>query len=379
MTEIFDPSSITTWISLSAAALLLIAFIARTVINSKIAEKLIKKDTYSLLKSIIFKTFWIVLVIVIIAGLISIIEIFVNNKMKKVAEQIQKSEQMLHDWSLIEDEQKESALESLKQATNEFESYENLMLYATALGNQGRFNEALNSYNQALTYKKTKELFLNKGIAEQSLGKLEDAKTSLHLALTTQSGMPNKTIFDGKALFNLSTIFIEEFQVDNLNKNLLDSALFFFSQAELKLNQQSKMMGELYSQKALVYEFLKDYDNAEKFYIKAINVKTELAYTNEEIMSLAITNNNAATLLLKTGYIEDAIRYSEEAIFIFNNAKNYNYLGYAYYTYAEAHEKIERYDLATKYYKKARESFNISGVLTYDDKISKKLNELRKK
>lgn len=377
--NLFDPSSITTWIALSAAGLLVVAFIARTIINSKIAENLFKKDTYLILKNIITKVFWIVLVIVIIAGIISVIEIFVNNKMKEVAEQIRKSEQMLHDWSLIDDADKNSALESLKQATNEFESYENLMIYGSGLGNVGRFNEALNIYNKAIKHKVSKELLLNKGIAEQTLGQFQNAKISYKKVFLAESNLPNKNLFDAKAHFNLASTFLEEYQVDYSNLELIDSAFIYLQNAESMLNPISKLMGEVYSQKALAYELNKEYSESEKYYIKAINTKTELAFRDEGIISLAITNNNAASLLLKTGYIEDAINYSEEAIYIFRNAKNYGYLAFAYYNYAEAHEKLDKWKIAKEYYEKSLESFNLAGIPTYDDKVMSKIELMKNK
>lgn len=376
--KLFDPSSISNWIALSAAGLLVIAFIARTIINSKMAEGLLKKDTYLILKTIISKVFWIVLIIVLIAGSIGIIEIFVNNKMKEVAAQIRKSEQMLHDWSLIEDADKKSALASLKQATIEFESYENLMLYGTGLGNVGRFNEALNVYNKAIQHKTTKELLLNKGIAEQRLGQFTQAKQSFSLVYAAQSNLPNKDLFDAKAYFNMASTLLDEYQVDYSNTCLVENAMMYLKKAEDMLNPLSSLMGIVYSQKALAYEFNQEYEKSELYYIKAINTKTALAFGNEDIISLAITNNNAASLLLKTGFIEDAIKYAQDAIYIFRNAKDYGHLAYAYYNKAEAYEKLENWHLALEIYQKSLESFNLAGISTYDTKLLDKIKHVKK-
>ena len=80
--DLFDPSKITTWISLSAAALLIVAFMARLVINSEAIKRVTKQNTYLVLKSVINKTFILALIIILAAASITFFNSYVTGNVK---------------------------------------------------------------------------------------------------------------------------------------------------------------------------------------------------------------------------------------------------------------------------------------------------------
>ena len=285
--ELFDPSKITTWISLSAAGLLLLIFIAKLVINSEPIKKVTKKNTYNLLKSTINKTFYIVIIIVILAGSITIFDKYINNKMRKVAEEVQQSQHLIQEWSILEESDKQSAINSLRLSAYKFHTYEGYFMYATMLSKNDNLSEARIAYNDALKIKKTKEAFLDLSIVEKDLGLIDDALINLENAEKTDGYLLNNKVINAKIYFNFSSIYLNKYEENKLDK-YLSIAENFLEKSKYLSNVNSNLQSSLYGLKARLYESKKEYEKSARYYLKSVTIRSKYLFGSNEFIKLEL-------------------------------------------------------------------------------------------
>jgi tetratricopeptide (TPR) repeat protein len=216
------------------------------------------------------------------------------------------------------------------------------------------------AFDKALALKETKEAYLNNGYALQQMGKFDESIESLVRGLRIESDSFNATIFQSKLHYNLASSYIDIYQnqlESNPDKELLRKAKSHLDQALVGLRENTDYQGDLYGLRAMLHEFEGNYEKSIEMYDKTINIRIAQFFETESARSLAVTNNNAGSLLLKgffesdkmkqKGY-EHAIKYFEEALYIFN-AGNFLYekaftlfnLGEAYYKLGSADVALE--------------------------------------
>ncbi|MBQ4811519.1 tetratricopeptide repeat protein [Pseudoalteromonas luteoviolacea] len=387
--ELFDPSKITTWISLSAAALLLVAFIGRLVVNAKAIERITRKDTYLILKSVINKAFYLALFIVVASLSVSLFDSYINNALREVAKETQESQKLIQEWALLEESDKVTALANLQLATRRFASYENHFMYATALSNAARYDQAVLEYEKALALKQTKEVYLNKGISLQRLGQYNEAIDAFETGLLAHSDSYNVEIFQSKLYFNLASVYLDIYQ-SNLGKapeeEHLAIALENLQKAENGVLNATNYKASIYGLKGLLYELKEEFVDSAKYYEKSLIIRRNNYFGSDQARDLAVTNNNIASLLLDVIFEDDeegtstflsAKSFAEEALYIFQ-AGGFSYdSGYAMFNLAESHNKLGNLEVALEYYTKSKESFSVNGVDMYDSIIAQKINAIQ--
>lgn len=383
--DFFDPSKITTWISLSAAALLFLLGIARIIVKSEPIKKITKQHTYSLLMSLLNRSFIIVILIVIGAVSLSFFDGYVTNAMKSTAEQMKKSQQLIQEWALLEDSDRKTALSTLKSASESFDSYESFFMYASALNNEGEYEDAVMIFDKAIALKKTKEAYLNKGFALQQLGKYQDSIQSLIQGLSADSNSYNTAIFQSKLHYNIASSSLDIYQTQlesSPNSKLLDTAKKHLDLATIGLRENTNYQGDLYGLSGMYYEFKGEYLKSIEMYDKALAIRISQLFESKLARDFAITNNNVGSLLLKgffeleksnlKGY-EDSIRYLEEALYIFSAGNFSNEKAYVLYNLGEAYNKLGKLEYALEHLQSSLTIFK-----TYSSPHAQKVENLIK-
>jgi tetratricopeptide (TPR) repeat protein len=250
-------------------------------------------------------------------------------------------------------------------------------MYASILDENDKLNEARSAYNEALKLKKRKEAYLNLAIVEQNLGLLDDALKSLTTAKEAQSNLLNEKIIDAKISYNFASIFLDKYQ-NNKNDIYLKKAEEYLNKSIYLVNVNSNLQASFYNAKAMLYEFQKKYQESANYYLKSINLKTNILFKNNEFLKLGITYNNISTLLLKVHDYRGAKENAYEAIKIFNNMSNNIYATYAYFNLAEAEEKLGKLKNSLFNYQHAKDSY-LSSLFQnkiIENKINDKINLL---
>ena len=352
--DLFDPTKITTWISLVAAGLLFLLAIARLVIKSEVIKQITRKDIYQILKITLNRAFYVVILIVCIAGSISFFDSYVTNAMRSTAEEMKKSQQLIQEWALLEDRDRVSALNSLQAAAQSFNTYEGYFMYASALMAERKFTESILMLDKALALKTTKEAYLNKGVALQSLAKFDEALDTLMLGISSSSDSYNSSLFQSKLHYNIASTYLDIYQSQlgsSPDESLLSKAEKHLAYADKGLRGTSDYLGDLYALKGLLFEFSGDYQQSIEMYNKANTIRTNNFFGSTEARDIAVTNNNVASLLLKGFFdserdnnmaYERALQYARDALYVFESGGYDIEKAIALYNIGEALFKLRR-------------------------------------
>lgn len=372
----FNPESISNWISLSAAALIFIFSVIRVLLKSKLVENLFKKDTLPIFKSILNKIFIIGIVILLLAALINIIEIFYNEKTNKVISDLQQSQRNLQKWAFLDIKERELAIDQLKLSAEYNSSYETLILLGTNLLDVGQYKEANHMLLRAINKEKTIECMLNLAISYQHLGNDSESSKLYNEIIEIKAKNTFETILIAKAYHNLSSNILNDFQTGQVTSNKLNLAKEFIIEAEKLVPTDNEIFADILSTKALLFERMELYNESIAYYRQAILLKEGAVFNDPKVVSLGISYNNLSSLLLEIKEPILAETYSKKAIDIFGIDNISINLAFALYNYAESLRLQNNYKDAMSYFNDAKEIFNKYGVFDYNNLIEKRITSM---
>lgn len=310
--------------------------------------------------------------------------------MKETAEEMQKSQQLLQEWALLENSDRNTALLSLRSAAERFSSYENYFMYAAALSNAGMHAEAITIYEKAQKIKSTKEVFLNIGSAYQDIGAISKAIEVFKQGLRTPSDSLSSHIFQSKLNFNLAVAHLDIYQAElesTPDPEDLEKAKFYLAEAEIGIGELSEYKGAIYGLKALLSEMTNEYASALDYYKKSLAIRTNEFFGSEEVYDIGKTNNNVSSLLLNEFYqdpednrlaIRIAQEFAEEALYVFESGGFKPEAGIAEFNLADAYRKQEKFDLALKYYQRSESSLLNTRYELFLPKVEERIKEMKR-
>lgn len=118
-----------------------------------------------------------------------------------------------------------------------------------------------------------------------------------------------------------------------------DKAIVIYNEIAAEVSPSNYLLGYSYHNLAKAYKAISDFNNSEKFYLLAIEVKK-----NKESYSSLY---GYAELMIKVGRIEESLKYFKLANILVNEKDPESFK--IYKVQADLHYKLENYELAKKY------------------------------
>jgi Tfp pilus assembly protein PilF len=228
-----------------------------------------------------------------------------------------------------------------------------------ALYYQGKYPEASDSYNEALTiYEKVlgteqpsiAATYNNIALVYDSQGKYEEALKWNNKALNIREKVLGKEHPDTAATYNnIAAVYDVQGEYERALE-WINKALNIF---EKVLGKENPLTATTYNNIAAVYDKQGKYEDALEYYNKALNIREKVL--GKEHPYTATTYNNIAEVYRKQGKYEDALKYYKKSLDIKEKVlgKEHPSTATTYNNIALVYRKQGKFEDALEYYNKA--------------------------